>query len=167
MQTDLEAKNGHSLLPPETVTDRVRMLQVFRHLPLGDLDRLLSRSEIRAYSSGAVLLEAGAPVSHVHVLLSGRASLRAPMPSGEELSVCMLGAGEWIGDGPALDRGPSLWCARAAEPLQSLQLSSASLREWLDQSPESAIGSARSLRARANAIPICSAFSMRSPSPRR
>ena len=121
---------------PDNVTDRVRTLPFFRHLPLGDLERLLSEAELRAHPSGSTLLEVGAPVSHVHVLVSGRVSLRAALRSGEELTLAILEPGEWVGDCAALDRGPSLWRCQAEEPVLALRLSAFRLREWLDRLPE-------------------------------
>ena len=110
--------------------DRIRAAPVLHRLPLGALDRLVSRSQVRRYRPGTVLAEEGRPGSELFVLLAGRVSIRMRLsPSDEQRTIAVRDAGDWVGEMALLDDAPRSASIVAEAPVRALCISR---NEFLD-----------------------------------
>ncbi|HYB11851.1 MAG TPA: sigma 54-interacting transcriptional regulator, partial [Myxococcota bacterium] len=85
--------------------DRMRLAPALRRLPLGELDRLVSRGRLRRFSPGSCLMEEGRAADGVFLVLSGRVAVRKQLEGGEERVIALRREGDWIGEMALLDDG--------------------------------------------------------------
>jgi transcriptional regulator with PAS, ATPase and Fis domain len=86
--------------------EALRHVDVLRHLPLAALDRLVSRSRLRRFAPGSVLLEAGAPGNEVFVLLEGHVAVRLAVSEHEQRTIAVRRAGTLVGEMALVDDLP-------------------------------------------------------------
>lgn len=108
--------------------ERMHAAPVLRRLPLGELDRLVSRSEWVRFAPGEQLLEGSSEGRHLFILLEGRVSIRIPLRDGgrdgedEHRVLAVRRAGDWIGEMALVDGGPRSARAVAETPVSALRI---------------------------------------------
>ena len=100
--------------------EALRHVDVLRHLPLGSLDRMASRSEVRRFPPGGVLLEEGTAGHEVFVLLEGQVAVRLAVSEQEQRAVAVRRAGELVGEMALIDELPRSATVTAETPVRAL-----------------------------------------------
>jgi len=96
------------------------MAPALRRLPLGDLDLLLSRSEVRSFPPGAALLSEGERGDGVFVLIEGRVAIRKPVGPEERHVIAVRGPADWVGEMALIDDQPRSATATAEGSVEAL-----------------------------------------------
>jgi transcriptional regulator with PAS, ATPase and Fis domain len=86
--------------------EALRHVDILRHLPLGALDRMVSRSRLRRFEPGGVLIEEGAAGDEVLVLIEGHVSVRLEISDREQRTVAVRRAGSLVGEMALVDELP-------------------------------------------------------------
>lgn len=81
----------------ETVLPIIKRTSLFRHLPLEDLQRLLSNFEQVEYAPNEVILTEGSISDELYIVLEGAVSVEVDQ-SDERVYICTLGPGEMFGE---------------------------------------------------------------------
>ena len=86
-----------------TPQDLLRLHPFFSALPPTDIDKLLMRTRRRRVLAGKVLFEKDAPGDGLYGVLSGRVAFTVDSAGGKELTLNVLGPGEFFGEIALLD----------------------------------------------------------------
>jgi len=128
--------------------DRMRLAPALRRLPLGELDRLVSRGRVRRFAPKALLLEEGALGEVVFLVLSGQVTVRKQLEGGEERVIAVRREGDWIGEMALLDDGPRSASAVAETGVMALSLPRDAFLEAVTRNPDAALDLLRTVSAR-------------------
>jgi CRP-like cAMP-binding protein len=112
----------------------------FRRLSAEDLDRLAAIAVARTYEKGDVVFSQGEEPRYLHTIASGRVKVVKLLPSGKELILEILGAGDPLGAVVAYEDRPYPATAVALEPTVCLLLPRAELFALLERQPSVARG---------------------------
>jgi CRP-like cAMP-binding protein len=112
----------------------------FRRLSAEDLDRLAAIAVARTYEKGDVVFSQGEEPRYLHTIASGRVKVVKLLPSGKELILEILGAGDPLGAVVAYEDRPYPATAVALEPTVCLLLPRAELFALLERRPSVARG---------------------------
>lgn len=93
-------------MPGPSYEQRRQLLE--RHFLLGrlspgEIDKLLVFARIERYPAGREIFAKGAPGTSLMAVLSGNVRISAPAPSGKEIVLNMIGAGDIFGEIAVLD----------------------------------------------------------------
>lgn len=116
-------------MEPLQLLEVLRRVDVLRHLPLGVLDRMASRSELLRLPPGATLIEEGAPADALWVLIEGQVSVQVTSSESEPRTLAVRRAGELVGEMSLLDDRPRSASVTAAGPVTALRVPG---REFLE-----------------------------------
>jgi CRP-like cAMP-binding protein len=108
--------------------------QLLQALPPAEFEALRPRLGIVELVSQAVLVETGAPLSHVYLPHSGAISLMVGLSQGQKIEVAMVGRDSIFGGAAALDGGISLSDAVVRLPGTASVLDAADFRAIAGQS---------------------------------
>jgi Nif-specific regulatory protein len=128
--------------------DRMRLAPALRRLPLGELDRLVSRGRVRRFAPKALLLEEGKAADGVFLLLSGQVAVRKQLEGGEERAIAIRREGDWIGEMALLDEGPRSASAVAETAVMALYLPRDAFLEAVTRNSDAALDLLRTLSVR-------------------
>jgi transcriptional regulator with PAS, ATPase and Fis domain len=128
--------------------DALRHLDVLRHLPLGALDRMVSRSQLREFAPGEVLIEQGAAGDEVLVLLAGHVSVRLALSDREQRPVAIRRAGALVGEMALMDELPRSATVTAESPVSALCVPRPVFLEAVSGHPGAALELVRTLSLR-------------------
>ncbi len=101
--------------------ERLRRAPVLRQLELGALDRLASRSALRALEPGTTLVGEDEPAEALYLVLEGRITVHKRSGPHETSVLGVRGAGDWVGESALLEggrRGASVTTQSAARVLE-------------------------------------------------
>jgi CRP/FNR family transcriptional regulator, cyclic AMP receptor protein len=93
-------------MPGPTPIDKRRLFEghaLFGKLPTEDLDALLSHARVEHYPAGRTIFAKGSPGRSMMAILSGRVRISAPSPSGHDIVLTILHAGEVFGEIALID----------------------------------------------------------------
>jgi CRP-like cAMP-binding protein len=107
---------------------------LLRALPAAELEALHPRLELIELVRETVLVEAGAPLTHVYLPHSGVISLLVRLSEGQTVEVAMVGRDSVFGAAAALDGGISLTDAVVLLPGTACMLGIADFRAAADRS---------------------------------
>jgi CRP-like cAMP-binding protein len=107
----------------------------FRRLTEEDLDRLAAIAVARTYGKGDVVFSQGEEPRYLHTIVSGRVKVVKLVPSGKELILEILGAGDPLGAVVAYEDRPYPATAVALERTVCLLLPRAELFALLERQP--------------------------------
>jgi CRP/FNR family transcriptional regulator, cyclic AMP receptor protein len=112
-------------------------VDVFRGLPPAALQSLAKRTQIRPFSTGAVLMRQGDISENMYVIVQGRVRVERsdPMLKGP-LVLAELNPGDIVGELAVLDGEPRSATVTAIEPTTTLELSAPALALTVLQHPE-------------------------------
>lgn len=105
-------------------------------LPETELTQLAGQARPRRYRAGATIFHREDPGSMLHVIHSGRVKLTLTSPEGREITVQILGPGNFFGELALLDGGPRSASVVALEPVETLTLDRAPFITTLERHPE-------------------------------
>ena len=128
--------------------DALRHVDVLRHLPLAALDRMASRSELRRFAPGSVLLEVGTAGSEVIVLLEGQVAVRLALSEREERAIAVRRAGELVGEMALVDELPRSATVTAETAVRALCIPRAAFLEAVGGHASAALELVRTLSLR-------------------
>jgi CRP-like cAMP-binding protein len=100
------------------------------------LATLAERFAPRTYGVGAIIIRAGQPVQHVHVVRRGRVLLYTENEMGERISIRECPPGEQFGEMQLLDETPSPYSALALEETVLLHLDRPDFEALLASNPQ-------------------------------
>jgi CRP-like cAMP-binding protein len=92
--------------------------------------RVLSAARRRRYDRGEIVVREGDPSDSLHLVASGRLTIRVSTSDGENATINLLGPGDYFGELSLLDGQPPVRSATivALEPAETLSLSAAEFR---------------------------------------
>ena len=128
--------------------DALRHVDVLRHLPLGALDRMASRSKLRRFGPGDVLLEEGTAGEEVLVLLEGQVTVRLALSEQEQRAVAVRRAGELVGEMALIDELPRSATVTAETVVRALCIPRAAFLEAVGGHAGAALELVRTLSLR-------------------
>ena len=120
----------------ESASATLRDVPFLAVLPAADLGELAGRMHPRRYRAGAAIFHREDPGSTLHIIRSGRVKLVLASPEGREVTVQILGPGDFFGELALLDGGPRSASAVALEPVTTLTLDRAPFIATLERHPE-------------------------------
>jgi hypothetical protein len=127
----LEPFARQRLLP--RIERAVSELSVFRGLGEEQVARLAGACRVVRFETGESIIEEGCRDATLHILLSGRASVRR---AGVDRAVGLVGAGECLGETSLLTGQPHSASAIAAQPVETAALGHADLGQVVRLRPD-------------------------------
>lgn len=110
---------------------RLQRVELFEELETEALALIASIAERVGLEPGETLVEEGAVLDAIHVVLEGRLEM---LRQGAQLFT--VGAGETIGSWALFERRPSMATAKALEPTQLLRIGSEEFYDLLEDNSE-------------------------------
>lgn len=105
-------------------------------LPDAELERLAAQARPRRFRAGDTIFHREDPGSTLYIIERGRVKLVLASPEGREVTVGLLGPGDFFGELALLDGGPRSASVVALEPLDALTLDRAPFIAVLERHPE-------------------------------
>ncbi|CAA9552042.1 MAG: hypothetical protein AVDCRST_MAG88-849 [uncultured Thermomicrobiales bacterium] len=109
-------------------------------LPETELARLADLTRPRQYRSGTTIFHREDPGATLHIIHSGRVKLVLASPEGREVTVDILGMGDFFGELALLDGGPRSASAVALDQVETFTLDRQPFIATLERHPEVASG---------------------------
>jgi transcriptional regulator with PAS, ATPase and Fis domain len=131
-----------------SLMDRMRQAPALRRLPLGELDRLLSRSRMQRFGPGEVLIEEGRPGDVVFLIVEGQVAIRMRISEREQAVIGTRGSGDWVGEMALLDEAPRSASVTAESFLDALCIPKDAFLEVVTQSAAAAVDLLHTVNAR-------------------
>ena len=128
--------------------DLIRHVPLLARLRKADLRALASQGRLRRYRAGAVIFREGGPGDSLHIIIDGGVRIAVSSPSGEEVTVALLGPGEFVGDLALLDGQPRSASAIASQKTTTLVVTRDRFVRWLSERPKAALGLLETLSQR-------------------
>lgn len=100
----------------------LRAVPFLAALPEDELARLAQHAHARHYRAGATIFHRDDPGSTLHIIRRGRVKLVLPSAEGREVTVGLLGPGDFFGDLALLDSGPRSASVVTLEAVETLTL---------------------------------------------
>lgn len=126
----------------------IRDVPLLARLAEEDLRALASHGKVRSYRTGDVLFREGAPGDSLHIVIDGSVRISVASPTGDEATVALLGAGEFVGDLALLDGRPRSASAIASRPTKTLVVTRHDFAGWLSGRPTVALSLLETLSLR-------------------
>ena len=126
----------------------IRDVPLLARLAEDDLRALASHGKVRSYRTGDVLFREGAPGDSLHIVIEGSVRISVASPTGDEATVALLGAGEFVGDLALLDGRPRSASAIASQPTKTLMVTRHNFADWLSGRPAVALSLLETLSLR-------------------
>lgn len=119
--------------------DTLRRVPFLAPLADDDLGWLAARLRPRQYRAGTTIFHRDDPGTTLHVIERGTVKLMLPSPEGREITVVLLGAGDFFGELALLDSGPRSASAVALEATDTLTLERDQFVALLEAHPQVAL----------------------------
>jgi CRP/FNR family cyclic AMP-dependent transcriptional regulator len=119
--------------------DTLRRVPFLAPLADDDLGWLAARLRPRQYRAGTTIFHRDDPGTTLHVIERGTVKLMLPSPEGREITVVLLGAGDFFGELALLDSGPRSASAVALEATETLTLERDQFVALLEAHPQVAL----------------------------
>jgi CRP/FNR family cyclic AMP-dependent transcriptional regulator len=100
-----------------------------------DLEALATRAREHRYRRGEAVFRKGDPGDSLHVVRDGRIRIVLPSEDGEEVTIAVLGRGEFFGELALLDRGVRSASAVALEDARTVVIARDDFLSWLAERP--------------------------------
>jgi CRP/FNR family cyclic AMP-dependent transcriptional regulator len=121
---------------PESLLARVPF---FSALSDQDIDALASRARHRTYAKGEIVFHRDDPGATLHIIERGSVRVVLASPEGEEITLAVLGEGDFFGDIALLDGGQRSATVIAAEPTETVAISREEFLRWFQDRPKAAV----------------------------
>ena len=110
-------------------------LPLFRDLAPAEIDGISRTVRRRRYSKGSLIHASGAMGADLYIIESGRVTIQLPSEHGQELTLRLLGPGDFFGELSLLDDEPWYGDATALDDCQLLLLAKRDFLDVLDNDP--------------------------------
>lgn len=104
-----------------------------------DLLDLAASARRRSYAKGQVIFHRDDPGDSLHIIEKGEVRVMLPSPEGEEVTLALLGPGDFFGDLCLLDGVPRSATTIAAKTTETLVVERDRFLQWLRSRPAAAI----------------------------
>jgi CRP/FNR family transcriptional regulator/CRP/FNR family cyclic AMP-dependent transcriptional regulator len=118
--------------------DLLRGVPSLAGLSRDDLLGLAASARRRSYSKGQIIFHRDDPGDSLHIIENGEVRVVLPSPEGEEVTLAVLGAGDFFGEVCLFDGGPRSATAIAATATVTLVVEHGQFVEWLQSRPTAA-----------------------------
>lgn len=108
-------------------------------LPAGDRESLAAAARRRRFTRGQVVFHKGDPGESLFIIEEGSVRIYLPSLRGSDLTLALLGSGDYFGDLALLDGGPRSASAVATEATTTVMLERADFARLIGSRPESAM----------------------------
>jgi CRP/FNR family cyclic AMP-dependent transcriptional regulator len=116
-------------------TEALSRVPLFADVAPNDLEALARSVRGRRFRRGEVIFHQGDPGDALFVVATGRVKITLPSDSGDEAILATLRAGDFFGELSLIDGAPRSATAVALDPVETLVVSRASVRELIDEQP--------------------------------
>lgn len=120
-------------------TPTLRAMPFLAVLPEEEIAALSEQVRLRQYRAGATIFYADDPGTSLHIIQRGRVKLVLSSTEGREMTVDILGPGDFFGELALIDGGPRSATAVALEPTETLTLDHAAFLNTLKRRPATAL----------------------------
>ena len=110
--------------------------ELFSRFSPAEIERLVSFSHARSYTSGETIFEKGSPGQGLMAVLSGRVRISSPSPEGREIVLNIIQPGEIFGEIALLDGKERTADATAMEACELLILERRDFVPFLEKHPD-------------------------------
>lgn len=119
--------------------DLLRLHPFFSSLTEGDARKVILRMHVRRIPTGRVIFHRDEPGDGLYGIVSGRVAFTVDSPDGKELTLNVLGPGEFFGEIALLDGKGRSATAVARDPCELLFISRAEFMAFFRERPEALI----------------------------
>lgn len=128
--------------------DLIRDVPLLARLSEEDRRAIAAHGVVKAHRAGAVMFREGSPGNSLHVVIEGSVRVAVLSPAGEEVTIALLGPGEFVGDLALLDGRPRSASAIALQPTKTLVVMRKDFTRWLSERPRAALALLETLSLR-------------------
>jgi len=122
-----------------SVADLLRRVPFLAVLPDGDRESLAAAARRRRFARGQTIFHKDDPGESLFIIEEGAVRIYLPSPRGSDLTLALLGSGDYFGDLALLDGGPRSASAEATEETATLVLERGDFARLIGSRPESAM----------------------------
>ena len=126
----------------------IRDLPLLARLPDEDLRALAACGRIRTYAAGSTIFREGDPGNSLHIVVQGSVRISVLSPTGEEVTLALLGPGESCGELSLVDGRPRSASAIASQATKTLVVTRNDFLRWLSERPSAALALLETLSLR-------------------
>ena len=116
----------------------ISQVPIFARLSPADLEALAVHAHERRYRRGEAVFRKDDPGDSLHVVRDGRIRIILPSENGDEVTIAVLGRGDFFGELALLDGGARSASAVAAEDTQTVVIGREDFLSWLAERPAAA-----------------------------
>jgi len=116
----------------------ISQVPIFARLSPADLEALAAHARERRYRRGEAVFRQDDPGDCLHVVRDGRIRIILPSEDGDEVTIAVLGRGDFFGELALLDGGARSASAVAAEDTQTVVIGREDFLSWLAERPVAA-----------------------------
>lgn len=115
--------------------DSIRQSRLFNDLPDTSIAQLAMRVSRRHCSAGQILFKAGDPGSTYYIIQEGDVTISVPGPTGQAITLALLGPGDAFGELALLDEAPRSATATVTRDAQLLALQRSDFMDVIEHEP--------------------------------
>jgi CRP/FNR family cyclic AMP-dependent transcriptional regulator len=128
-----------SLQSESEARDLLATVPALAPLSRDDLLDLAASARRRSYARGQVIFHRDDPGDSLHIIVKGEVRVILPSPEGEEVTLALLGPGDFFGDLCLLDGEPRSATTVAIKATETLVVERSRFMQWLQSRPAAAI----------------------------
>jgi len=126
-------------MEPDKETSYLKQVSIFADLPEEDISALTSVAKRRAFRTGEVIFHRDDPGQVLYMIKEGKVKICIISPDGQEISLAVLGKGEYFGEFALLDGLPRSTDAIALEKVECYTLQRSDFHNAILKNPKIAI----------------------------
>src|SRR5215470_7601408 len=126
-------------MEPDKETSYFKQVSIFTDLPEEDIRALTSVAKRRTFRTGEVIFHREDPGQVLYMIKEGKVKICIISPDGQELSLAVLGKGEYFGEFALLDGLPRSTDAVALEKVECYALQRSDFQNAILKNPKIAI----------------------------
>lgn len=121
------------------VSEHLQRIPFLAVLAAADREALAASAKRRRFGRGRAIFYKDDPGESLFIIEKGSVRIHLPSPQGADLTLAVLGGGDFFGDLALLDGGPRSASATALEETETTVLDRADLADILESRPQSAM----------------------------
>lgn len=123
---------------PSDARELLRRVPSLAPLSRDDLLDLAAAARRRSYAKGQVVFHRDDPGDSLHIIATGEVRVVLSSPEGEDVTLALLGPGDFFGELSLLDGGPRSATTIAAEATETLVVQRDRFLRWIQSRPGAA-----------------------------
>lgn len=131
----ISTQNPSNLIHCRTQVELLRRVSIFGHLPDHDLTELARRMTVKRWHAGAIIVAQSEPATSLYIVFRGRAKVVLFGESGREMTLSVLGPGDFFGETALLDGKPRAANLLAVDDTVVLVLDGETFRAHVKENP--------------------------------